>query len=208
MKIILLGAPGCGKGTQGERIAKRLSIPVISTGDILRAAVKAGTEVGLRAKGFMDAGKLVPDQVVIDIIRERLAGESGGYILDGFPRTVPQAEALRDAGLSPDAVLAIDVPDETIERRMTGRRVCPHCSATFHTESRKPQKEGICDACGGELVIRADDAPETVRQRLRTYHEQSEPLIGFYEREGKLRLVAGEDGVDHTTEKIFEAFGI
>ena len=168
MKLILLGAPGAGKGTQAEIISEKYNIPTISTGNIIRAALKSGTEMGLKAKSFIDAGELVPDEVVIGIIEERLAKPDceGGYILDGFPRTIPQAEALDRMGFAIDAALSIEVEDSEIVKRMSGRRVCEKCGASYHTEYKKPAKEGICDLCGGKLVIRKDDEPETVKNRL------------------------------------------
>ena len=178
MKLIFLGAPGAGKGTQAEIIAGKLNIPTISTGNIIREALANGTEMGLKAKSFIEAGKLVPDDVVIGIIKERLADEdcNNGFILDGFPRTIPQAEALDNMGIIIDKVVDIDVPDENIVNRMSGRRVCKACGSSYHIENKKPKVEGVCDACGGELQIRKDDAPETVLDRLNVYHEQTEPL--------------------------------
>ena len=210
MKLILLGAPGAGKGTQAEKISDRLSIPVISTGNIIRESMKNGTEMGSKAKSYVDAGKLVPDEVVIGIIRERLAAEdcANGFILDGFPRTIPQAEALDNMGIEIDTVLSIDVEDEKIVARMSGRRVCLDCGATYHLEYKKPQKEGICDFCGKELVLRKDDAPETVLDRLHVYHEQTEPLKEFYAAKGKLRSVKGCEEVKDTTAATFAALEI
>lgn len=201
MNFILLGAPGAGKGTQAEIICEKLSIPAISTGNIIREALKNGTEMGLKAKAYMDEGKLVPDDVVIGIIRERLSEDDcqNGFILDGFPRTIPQAEALDQMGIVIDRVISIEVPDDKIAARMAGRRVCLKCGASYHTEYKKPAKEGICNACGSELVQRKDDAPETVLERLHVYHEQTEPLKGYYEKAGKLRLVEGQEEVKDTT---------
>ena len=201
MNLILLGAPGAGKGTQAEIICEKLSIPAISTGNIIREALKNGTEMGLKAKAYMDEGKLVPDDVVIGIIRERLSEDDcqNGFILDGFPRTIPQAEALDQMGIIIDRVISIEVPDDKIADRMAGRRVCLKCGASYHTEYKKPAKEGICNACGSELVQRKDDAPETVLERLHVYHEQTEPLKGYYEKAGKLRLVEGQEEVKDTT---------
>ena len=201
MNLILLGAPGAGKGTQAEIICEKLSIPAISTGNIIREALKNGTEMGLKAKAYMDEGKLVPDDVVIGIIRERLSEDDckNGFILDGFPRTIPQAEALDQMGIVIDRVISIEVPDDKIAARMAGRRVCLKCGASYHTEYKKPAKEGICNACGSELVQRKDDAPETVLERLHVYHEQTEPLKGYYEKAGKLRLVEGQEEVKDTT---------
>ncbi len=210
MKLILLGAPGAGKGTQAEKISEKLSIPVISTGNIIRESMKNGTEMGSKAKSYVDAGKLVPDEVVIGIIRERLAASdcANGFILDGFPRTIPQAEALDNMGIEIDTVLSIDVEDEKIVARMSGRRVCLDCGATYHLEYKKSQKEGICDFCGKELVLRKDDAPETVLDRLHVYHEQTEPLKEFYAAKGKLRSVKGCEEVKDTTAATFAALEI
>lgn len=207
MNLILLGAPGAGKGTQAEVICEKLSIPAISTGNIIREALKNGTEMGLKAKSYMDEGKLVPDDVVIGIIKERLSQDDcqNGFILDGFPRTIPQAEALDQMGIVIDRVISIEVPDDKIATRMAGRRVCPKCGASYHTEYKKPAKEGVCNACGAELVQRKDDAPETVLERLRVYHEQTEPLKGYYENAGKLRLVEGQEEVEDTTALTFKA---
>ena len=210
MKLLFLGAPGAGKGTQADIIAKKLSIPTISTGNILRAAIKNRTPVGIRAAEYMDRGALVPDEVIIGIVRERLAEAdcANGYILDGMPRTLSQAVALEEAGIELDAAVSIDVPDEVIVNRMGGRRTCPACGASFHVTANPPKTEGICDACGAELTIRKDDAPETVLQRLATYHEQTEPLIGFYTERGKIRHVDGTAGLEDTTKAIVAALGI
>ena len=207
MNLILLGAPGAGKGTQAEKICEKLSIPTISTGNIIRAALKEGTEMGLKAKSYMDKGALVPDEVVIGIIKERLSNDDckSGFILDGFPRTIPQAQALDDMGIVIDKVISIEVPDDKIMTRMTGRRVCLQCGATFHTEYKKPSKDGICDLCGAELSIRKDDAPETVADRLKVYHEQTEPLKDYYEKAGKLKIVVGQEEVADTTALTFAA---
>lgn len=207
MNLILLGAPGAGKGTQAEKICEKLSIPAISTGNMLREAMANGTEMGLKAKSFIDAGKLVPDEVVIGIINERLKQDDckNGFILDGFPRTIPQAEALDEMGVRIDKVLDIEVPDEKIAARLSGRRVCLKCGATYHTEFKKPKQDGVCDACGEPLVQRKDDMPETVLDRLNTYHEQTEPLKGFYEKKGILRVVEGQEEVSDTTALTFKA---
>lgn len=207
MNLILLGAPGAGKGTQAEKICEKLSIPAISTGNMLREAMANGTEMGLKAKSFIDAGKLVPDEVVIGIIAERLKQDDckNGFILDGFPRTIPQAEALDEMGVRIDKVIDIEVPDEKIAARLSGRRVCLKCGATYHTEFKKPKTEGICDACGDTLVQRKDDMPETVLDRLKTYHEQTEPLKGYYEKKGILRVVEGQEEVADTTALTFKA---
>ena len=207
MNLILLGAPGAGKGTQAEKICEKLSIPAISTGNMLREAMANGTEMGLKAKSFIDAGKLVPDEVVIGIIDERLKQDDckNGFILDGFPRTIPQAEALDEMGVRIDKVIDIEVPDEKIASRLSGRRVCLKCGATYHTEFKKPKTEGICDACGDTLVQRKDDMPETVLDRLKTYHEQTEPLKGYYEKKCILRVVEGQEEVADTTALTFKA---
>lgn len=201
MKLILLGAPGAGKGTQAERISEKFGIPTISTGERLRAAIKNGTELGLKAKSFMDAGALVPDEVVIGIIKEYLSSEQckNGFILDGFPRSIPQAEALDSMGVSLDAVLSIEVADEKIVERMSGRRVCPLCGATHHVVYNPPEKDGICDKCGAELQIRKDDAPETVLSRLETYHNITEPLKEYYSKKGILVTVEGQEKVEDTS---------
>ena len=207
MKLILLGAPGAGKGTQAEKICEKLNIPAISTGNILRAAVKDGTEMGLKAKSYMDAGQLVPDEVVIGIIKDRLNDDDckNGFILDGFPRTIPQAQALLDSGVDIDKVIDIEVPDEAITKRMSGRRVCSKCANSYHIEYKKSKVEGICDACGGELIQRKDDAPQTVLDRLVEYHKMTEPLKGFYENLGKLKVVEGQEDVADTTKLVFAA---
>ena len=210
MKLILLGAPGAGKGTQAEIISAALKIPSISTGNILREAIKNGTEIGMKAKSFMDRGMLVPDDVVIGIVAERVAREDckNGYILDGMPRTIPQAEALEQVGVQIDCVVSIEIEDAVIEARMTGRRVCGSCGASYHIAAHPPKREGICDACGSELVIRKDDAPETVKNRLKIYHEETEALKGFYEKLGKLRLVEGNQPIEDATRDIMAAIGI
>ena len=191
MKLILLGAPGAGKGTQAEVICNHLSVPTISTGNIIRAALKAETEMGLKAKEYINNGQLVPDEVVIGIIKERLAEDDckNGFILDGFPRTIPQAEALDEMGIEIDKVIDIEVPDEKIVERMSGRRVCPACGNSYHLLYKKPEKDGICNACGAELIIRADDHPDTVKERLDVYHSQTEPLKEFYGKKNKLFIV-------------------
>ena len=208
MNLILMGAPGAGKGTQAEKISAKWSIPAISTGDILRAAIKAGTELGNTAKSFIDDGKLVPDEIVIGIIKEYLTSDAAanGFILDGFPRSIPQAEALDGMGVKIDAVLSIEVADEKIVERMSGRRVCT-CGASYHTLYKPSQKTGICDKCGAELYIRKDDAPETVQNRLATYHSQTEPLKEFYAKKGLLVTVEGQEEVADTTALVFEALG-
>ncbi len=202
MKLILLGAPGAGKGTQAEIICEKLNIPAISTGNIIREAMKTGTEMGKKAKAFVEAGNLVPDDVVIGIIKERLSENdcANGFILDGFPRTIPQAEALDKMGIAIDRVISIEVPDEKIVTRMSGRRVCEKCGASYHTEYKKPQKEGVCNLCGANLICRKDDEPATVLDRLHVYHEQTEPLKDYYAASGKLRTVEGQEEVADTTK--------
>ncbi|MCQ2435475.1 MAG: adenylate kinase [Clostridia bacterium] len=204
MKLMFLGAPGAGKGTQAEIIADKYSIPTISTGAILREAMAAGTEMGVKAKSYCEAGKLVPDDVVIGIIKDRLAKDDckGGFILDGFPRTVPQAEALDAMGIEMDHVISIEVDDESIVERMSGRRLCGKCGASYHTVYIPTKVAGICDKCGGELITRADDKPEVVKDRLATYHSQTEPLKDYYAAKGKLALVKGTDTIDAITAKI------
>ncbi len=201
MKIIFLGAPGAGKGTQAEIVSEKYGIPAISTGAIIREAIKTGTEMGKAAKAYTESGALVPDEVVIGIIKERLEGDDckAGFILDGFPRTVPQAEALDNMGVEIDMVISIEVDDETIIGRMSGRRVCPACGASYHIQS-KPSLDGkTCDSCHAELTIRRDDAPEVVKSRLDIYHEQTEPLKAYYEKTGKLKTVMGQEQVADTT---------
>lgn len=207
MNLILLGAPGAGKGTQAEVICKKLSIPAVSTGNIIREALKNGTEMGLKAKSFIDAGQLVPDEVVIGIIKDRLAQDDckNGFILDGFPRTIPQAEALDEMGVKIDKVIEIEVADSAIVKRMSGRRVCKDCGASYHLEYKKPAKENVCDLCSGELVQRKDDHPDTVLDRLQVYHEQTEPLKGYYENKGILRVVEGQEEVADTTALTLQA---
>lgn len=200
MKLILLGAPGAGKGTQAAVISERLNIPQISTGNIIREALKSGTEMGLKAKSFMDSGKLVPDEVVIGIIKDRLAEDDckDGFILDGFPRTIPQAEALDEMGVVIDKVIDIEVPDETIISRLSGRRVCEKCGRPYHIVDLKPKVEGICDDCTGALIQRKDDRIDTVKARLDIYHAETEPLKDYYEAQGKLSIVVGQDKVEDT----------
>ena len=207
MNIIFLGAPGAGKGTQAEIVSKKLSIPTVSTGNIIRAALKDETEMGLKAKEYIEAGKLVPDDVVIGIIKDRLSESdcAKGFILDGFPRTIPQAKALDDMGIVIDKVIDIEVADENIAKRMSGRRVCKSCGSSYHTEYKKPAKEGVCNACGGELVRRKDDAPETVLERLKVYHEETEPLKEYYASKGKLVTVEGQEEVSDTTALTLKA---
>lgn len=210
MKLILLGAPGAGKGTQAEILSRKCSIPTISTGNILRAAMKNGTPVGLKAKEYVESGRLVPDEVIIGIVQERLAQADckNGYILDGMPRTIPQAQALEEHGIEIDCALSIEIEDETIIERMSGRRTCSDCSATFHVVSNPPKTEGKCDLCGGELHIRKDDAPETVKARLATYHAETEPLKDFYAQRGKLKSVENQPTIEAVTASIIEALGL
>lgn len=205
MNIILLGAPGAGKGTQAEKICDKLSIPTISTGNIIREALKTGTEMGLKAKSFMDAGQLVPDEVVIGIIKDRLAKDdcSNGFILDGFPRTIPQAEALDTMGVVIDKVIDIEVPDERIIGRMSGRRVCGSCGASYHLDYKQPKVDGVCDLCAGALVQRKDDHPDTVKNRLDVYHKETEPLKEYYAKQGKLAIVEGQEEIADTTALVF-----
>lgn len=209
MKIILLGAPGAGKGTQAERISKILNIPTISTGNILRAAIRNETTVGLQAKAYMDAGQLVPDEVIIGIVTERLAQPDceKGFILDGVPRTIAQAEALEAAGVKVDAVVSIEISDLSIMARMAGRRVCSHCGASYHVTAVPPKAEGVCDNCGGELVQRKDDAQETVRARLAVYHRETEPLKEFYVKRGLLRIAENQPTVEENTKEMLRVLG-
>ena len=207
MKLILLGAPGAGKGTQAETISAELGIPTISTGNILREAIKNGTPTGLMAKSFMDQGALVPDDVIIGIVRERVARDDckNGYILDGVPRTLAQAEAMERLGVAVDCVVSIEIDDAVIEARMTGRRVCGSCGASYHITANPPKIDGVCNLCGGELVIRKDDRPETVRERLKVFHQQTEALKGYYEKLGKLKLVAGNQPIEAVHRDILAA---
>ena len=209
MKLILLGAPGAGKGTQAEILCKELNIPTISTGNILRAAIKEGTPTGLEAERYMKAGKLVPDDVIIEIITERVAAEdcANGYILDGVPRTIAQAEALEKAGIVFDDVISIEISDETIMERMTGRRVCEHCGATYHLVAVPPKTPGVCDKCGGKLIQRHDDEPETVKARLEVYHKETEPLKDFYAERGLLKSVENQPTVAETSQAILHVLG-
>ena len=210
MKLILLGAPGAGKGTQAEILSAKLGIPTISTGNILRAAVKEGTPIGLEAKRYMDAGQLVPDSVIIGIVAQRLEQPdcAGGFILDGVPRTIGQAEALDAAGVTFDHVLSIEISDEEIEERMEGRRVCQSCGAPYHVKAKPPKREGVCDSCGGALIQRDDDRPETVRRRLEVYHQETEPLKDYYQAKGILVPVDNQDTIEGTTQVIMEALKI
>ena len=206
MNLILLGAPGAGKGTQAEILCDCLNIPTISTGNMIREALKSGTEMGLKAKAFIEAGQLVPDEVVIGIVDERLRLDDckNGFILDGFPRTIPQAEALDRMGITIDRVVDINVPDEVITRRVSGRRACLDCGSTYHIETKKPQVDGVCDRCGSTLVQRKDDLPETVQERLHVYHAQTEPLRDYYAAAGKLLVVDGQQGIQEIAEQTLE----
>ena len=210
MRLILLGAPGAGKGTQAEILSRELGIPTISTGNILRAAIREGTAVGLKAKALIDAGKLVDDDTIMGIVSERLAKDdcANGYILDGVPRTIPQAEAMEKMGIAIDAALSIEIADETIVERMSGRRTCRNCSQTFHVVFNPPKEEGVCNCCGGELAIRKDDAPETVKARLDTFHRETEPLKAFYAARGKLVCVDNQPSIEETTAAIRSALEI
>lgn len=207
MNLILMGAPGAGKGTQSERISEKWNIPAISTGEVLRSAIKAGTELGIQAKGFIDEGHLVPDEIVIGIIKDYLSSDSckNGFILDGFPRSIPQAVALEAMGVRIDCVLSFEIADEVIVKRMTGRRICSGCGVSYHVQHKKPLKENICDKCGSSLYIRSDDAAETVLNRLATFHAQTEPLKSFYQERGLLKCVNGEADVETTTALVFKA---
>ena len=207
MNLILLGAPGAGKGTQAEIICQQKNIPTISTGNILREALKNGTEMGLKAKSYMESGQLVPDDILIGIIKDRIQEPDckNGFILDGFPRTIPQAEALDTMGAGIDAVLDIEVPDEDIVTRMSGRRVCEKCGSSYHVLYKQPKVEGKCDNCDGTLVQRKDDHPDTVKERLEVYHSQTEPLKEFYSKQGKLLVVHGQEKVEDTTRLVLEA---
>ena len=209
MNLILLGAPGAGKGTQAELLMEKLHIPGISTGNMLREAMKNGTAVGEKAKYYMDNGLLVPDEVIMDIVAERVAQPdcAKGFILDGVPRTLAQAEALDAKGVQIDHVISIEIDDSVIEGRMTGRRVCPACGGSYHVVNNRPKVDGICDRCGTELVIRKDDAPDTVRDRLRVYHARTEVLKNYYDQQGKLRIVNGDQPMQDTNRDILLAIG-
>ena len=206
MKLILLGAPGAGKGTQAEILCDKLVIPTISTGNILRAAVKEGTPMGLKAKAFMDAGALVPDEVIVGIVKERLTQPdcANGFILDGMPRTIAQGEALEQMGVEIDKVINLVVSDEEITKRMSGRRVCGSCGASYHLVNKRPAVEGKCDRCGGELTIRKDDEPATVLDRLKAYHEQTEPLVEFYRQRGKLVEAPDQGSIEANTAYVLK----
>lgn len=213
MKVVMLGAPGAGKGTQAKKIAAKYNIPHISTGDIFRANIKNGTELGKKAKTYMDQGLLVPDELVVDLVVDRVNQEdcADGYVLDGFPRTIPQAEALTKAlasqGQKLDYAIDVDVPDENIVRRMSGRRACVGCGATYHLEYAPTKKEGICDVCGGELILRDDDKPETVEKRLGVYHKQTQPLIDYYTNAGILKRVDGTVDIEEVFQAVVQILG-
>jgi adenylate kinase len=210
MRLILLGPPGAGKGTQAEVLVEKLKIPQISTGDILRNAVKKGTPVGLEAKSYMDAGDLVPDSVIIGVLKERLREPDceKGYIFDGVPRTMAQAVALDEGFVQIDTVLTIEVPDDVIIKRLSGRRTCPECGNIYHIATKKSKTEGICDSCGTTLVIRKDDEAETIKNRLQTYHKETAPLIDYYKKQGKLKEASGDYGIAEQTAVVFKALGL
>ena len=210
MKLILLGAPGAGKGTQAEILCKKLGIPSISTGNILRAAIKDGTPTGVQAKSYIDAGQLVPDEVIIGILNERIAHDdcAKGYVLDGVPRTIAQAEAMEQSGIEIDAAIALEISEDEILRRMSGRRVCEACGSSFNMQAIPPRVEGICDNCGGKLIQRQDDTPETVHKRLEVYHRETRPLIGYYAERGLLRTVDVSDSKEGTFHRIMTLLGM
>ena len=214
MKIIMLGAPGAGKGTQAKMIAEKYGIPHVSTGDIFRANIKNGTELGMEAKKYMDQGQLVPDELTVKILLDRVAQDDckNGYVLDGFPRTIPQAEvldkALTELGDAIDFAIDVNVPDENIVKRMSGRRVCEECGATYHIQFKPSKVEGVCDKCGAKTIIRKDDQPETVLDRLAVYHKTTEPLKAYYEKQGKLETVIGQEEVADTTALVLKAVGV
>lgn len=210
MNLILLGAPGAGKGTQAEVISDALNIPQISTGNILREAVKNGTDYGIKAKEAMESGALVSDEIVIGILKDRISEDDckSGFILDGFPRTVPQAEALDNMGVRIDKVVEVFVPDEVIKQRVSGRRVCEACGATYHIEFKPSKVDGVCNKCGGKTIIRKDDQPETVIERLSVYHKQTEPLKDYYKKQNKLETVVGQDKVEDTSKLTLKALGV
>lgn len=210
MNLILMGPPGAGKGTQGEILADKLNIQTISTGLMLRSAIKEGTEIGKLAAQYINDGKLVPDDVIVGVVKERLAKPDleNGFILDGFPRTVAQAKALTETGIKIDKVLCIDVADDVIVNRLSSRRECSKCGVPYNVVSNKPAKEGICDKCGGELIQRADDVPETIKNRLNVYHEETEPILAYYEELGMLVKVQGQDKLEDTVKCVNTALGI
>ena len=207
MNLILLGAPGAGKGTQAELLVAKLSIPAISTGNMLREAIANGTDLGKKAKQYMDEGNLVPDELILGIVADRVSQDdcANGFILDGVPRTLAQAEALEAKNVRIDHVVSIEIDDSVIEGRMTGRRVCPKCGASYHIVANPPKSEGVCDSCGSELIIRKDDAPETVRRRLDVYHAETEVLKEFYQKLGKLRIVEGNQPIEDANRDILKA---
>ena len=209
MKMILLGAPGAGKGTQAELLVKQLSIPAISTGNMLREAMANGSELGQKVKNLMESGSLVPDDIILDIVEERISQPdcANGYILDGVPRTLVQAEALEARGVTVDHVVSLEIDDDVVVSRMAGRRVCSKCGASYHMVANPPKAEGICDGCAGSLVVRKDDAPETVLHRLSVYHQLTEPLKEFYRQQGKLRLIPGDSSIQEANRAILEAIG-
>lgn len=208
MKVILLGAPGAGKGTQAEKISQKFNIPAISTGYIIRHAIAEGTELGKLAKTYIDEGKLLPDDVVVKLLLERIGKDdcNNGFILDGFPRTIYQAKALDELGIAIDKVISIAVEDEVVIERLSGRRECKKCGAPYHIISNKPSVEGKCDYCGGELIQRADDNPETIKNRLVVYHEQTEPLMKYYKDSDRLKVVYSQNSIEETTKKVLEIF--
>jgi len=210
MRLILLGPPGSGKGTQAEVLVKKLSVPQISTGDILRAAVKNSTPIGLKAKAFMDAGDLVPDDIIIGVIKERLTADDckNGYIFDGMPRTIAQAEELDFNNVAIDTVLSIVASEDVLIKRLSGRRICPECGTIFHMDSKKPNVDGICDVCGAHLIIRKDDEPETIINRLQTFHKETEPLIDYYTKQGKLVTVSGDSKIAEQTAEVLDVLGL
>ena len=210
MKIVIMGPPGGGKGTQAEKLSELLKIPHISTGAIIRNAIREKTELGILADSYIAKGQLVPDHVAIDMVKDRIkdADCENGYILDGFPRTLPQAVSMDETEIGVDVVLNLLVEDDAIVDRLAGRRECKACAAPYHVVNNPPKKEGICDSCGGELIIRADDVPDTIRERLRVYHDQTEPLIGFYQEKGLLVNVAGCNTIEGTTNAVLEVLGV
>ncbi len=210
MNLILLGPPGAGKGTQAEILSEKLNVKTISTGVMLRTAIKEKTPLGETASQYINEGKLVPDEVVVGIVKERLSQEDcqNGFILDGFPRTIAQADALADAGIAIDKVLSIDVSDETVIERLSGRRECSGCGTPYHVLYNPPKSEGVCDKCGGSLICRKDDNEETIKSRLAVYHEQTEPIKAYYEKQGKLATAKGREEVSDTTHEVFAALGI
>ncbi len=209
-RLILLGAPGAGKGTQAEIISEKLNIPIISTGNILKKAMREGTPLGLEAASFVNSGRLVPDPVIIGIVKERLSESDceNGYILDGVPRTIAQADALAEMGVEVSDVVSLEVKDETIIKRLTGRIICSECGATYHRVTHPPIVDGKCDRCGGELIVRSDDTEETVLKRLETYHETTEPLKDYYLEKGKLTLINGDQNITRINEEILESLGV